>query len=83
MHITKEHVGTCVAWDLRDGPAIVRVTSVDDCSISYESWDGVGEIIFSSMWNTLDELTMHWRPATEEEAATFTARYRPAPENWN
>ncbi|WP_033287068.1 hypothetical protein [Streptomyces sp. NRRL F-525] len=75
--------GQCVSRDTRDGVDTIRVTSVTGSSLSYVCTDGHGDIIFASIFRTLDEMTADLRPATAEEAAAFEARYRRAPENWN
>lgn len=79
--------GQIVSWDLHDGAATVRVTSVSPTgynpSISYESSDGHSEIMIESTWRSLADLTRRWRPATEDEQARFLTRYTPAPQNWH
>lgn len=87
MHLTAEHVGKIMAWDLHGGAAVVRVTSVNRMgyspSISYESGDGRSGILIEDMFLTLDQLTERWRPATGAEADDFLARYTPPPVNWH
>jgi hypothetical protein len=86
MKITKDHVGTCIAYGPSPDAAVVRITSVVRTGynpmISVESSDGYGTPWISSMFADLDKITENWRPATEEETARFLARYRPAPQNW-
>lgn len=75
--------GQYVSWDHRDGATTVEVMAVDRFHITYrhadDYWDGVESTVFGS----LAEKTTDWRPATEEEVASFKARFRPAPQNWN
>lgn len=87
MNIREEHVSTCVAFGPTTNHPVVRITSVYreslNPSIGYVSSDGHHEGVTASMFQTLDESTANWRPATQEETDTFTRHYRPAPENWN
>jgi hypothetical protein len=87
MRITNDHVGTCVAYGPSPDAPVVRITSVSrggyNPMIGVESSDGYSQPWISSMFADLDQITEDWRPATEEETARFTARYRPAPQNWN
>lgn len=86
MKITKDHVGTCVAYGPSSDAAVIRVTAAGDDHggyVSIESWDGYGEMLTGSMYHTIDEITEHWRPATEEETNVFLLRFRPPPQNWD
>ncbi|MPY37545.1 hypothetical protein FNH09_41970 [Streptomyces adustus] len=76
--------GQYVSWDHhRDGATTVQITSVDRFHITYRSADDHRESVDETMFRSLAEQTADWRAATEEEAAAFKARFRPAPENWN
>ncbi|MER5698555.1 hypothetical protein ABT088_44845 [Streptomyces mirabilis] len=76
--------GQYVSWDHhRDGATTVQITAVDRFHITYRSADDHRERVESTVFRSLAEQTADWRPATEEEAAAFKARCRPAPENWN
>ncbi|MGX9891413.1 hypothetical protein [Streptomyces sp. NPDC002276] len=74
QHISRDHH--------RDSVSTVRVTGVSRSRLTYVCGDGVGEAIEASQWRSLDEQLTGYRPATEEEAAAFEARYRPAPVNY-
>ncbi|MEU9736492.1 hypothetical protein [Streptomyces sp. NPDC048002] len=75
--------GQYVSWDTWDGPTTVQITAVDRFHITYRSEDDHRETVDETVFRSLAEQTANWRPATEAEAAAFTARFRPAPENWN
>lgn len=86
MKITEEHINTCVAYGPSSDSAVVRVTSVGYNYGDYvcvESRDGHGEMLSGSMFHSIEQITEHWRPATEEETNLFLLRYTPPPQNWN
>ncbi|MCT9093455.1 hypothetical protein N4G70_31985 [Streptomyces sp. ASQP_92] len=84
MKVTAQHVGTCVAWNIRSGATvIVRLTGFGPDGVSYTCTDGFREYQPTSFAISLDDITGRWRPATAEETAEFERLYRPAPENWD
>ncbi|GAA2470962.1 hypothetical protein ACFPFX_32820 [Streptomyces mauvecolor] len=84
MKITPEHIGTCVAWNVRSGgTVIVRLASANQDGVSYTCTDGFRGYQPTSFALSLDDITARWRPATAEETAEFERHYRPAPENWD
>jgi hypothetical protein len=57
---------------------------VDKFHITYRHADDYWDSVESTVFRSLAENTADWRPATEEETASFKARFRPAPpQNWN
>ncbi|MFF0794642.1 hypothetical protein [Streptomyces spiralis] len=75
--------GQYISWDHGDGVTTVQLTTVNRYHITYRSADDHREIVDATVFRSLAEQTADWRPATQEEAAAFRARFRPAPENWN
>ncbi|MFF8848282.1 hypothetical protein ACF08N_37470 [Streptomyces sp. NPDC015127] len=75
--------GQFVSWDTWCGVTTVEIMLVDKFHITYRGtddyWDGVESTVFRS----LADRTARWRTATEEEIASFKARFRPGPQNWH
>lgn len=86
MKITKEHIGTCVAYGPPSDAVVDRITGVGDDHGGYvciEARDGYSDMLTGSMFRTIEQITQHWRPATEEETNLFLLRYTPPPQNWD
>lgn len=84
MKLTRQHVGTCVSWTVPSHDTVtVRIASVGDYGVGTVSTDGFHDLHPTSWAIDLDDIAAGWRPATPDETATFNARYRPAPENWD
>ncbi|MEJ8654940.1 hypothetical protein [Streptomyces sp. MS1.AVA.4] len=76
--------GQFVSWDHhRNGATTVEVMVVDRFHITYRSADDYRDRAEATVFRSLAEQTANWRPATDEEIASFRARFRPAPQNWD
>ncbi|MFD4588323.1 hypothetical protein [Streptomyces sp. NPDC058434] len=76
--------GQFVSWDHhRNGPTTVQVMVVDRFRITYRYADDYWDSVEATVFRSLAEHTANWRPASDEEIASFRARFRPAPQNWD
>jgi hypothetical protein len=75
--------GQYVSWDGPYGAITVEVMVVNKSRITYRHADDYWDAVESTVFSTLAEKTARWRPATAEETASFKARFRPAPQNWD
>ena len=75
--------GDYVAWGPVGRVSVVRLTVVDRWHVSYLCEDGVAELVDATVFRSLEQLTVDWRRATEQEVAAYQGRYRPAPQNWH
>lgn len=86
MKMTEADQGRILAQGPVGNASVFRVLSVYrtgyNPGITTEAWDGVASLHDVTMWTSFDQLSEGWRPATDEEAATFERLYTPPPQNW-